>query len=44
MESAITQDKIQTLKTQIEYYLSDANLQGDKFFYDKINETTDVKF
>lgn len=41
MESA-NNDKIQTLKTQIEYYLSDANLQNDKFFHDKIKESNEV--
>ena len=42
MESANSSSKIQTLKSQIEYYFSDDNLQGDKFFYDKINDSTDV--
>jgi hypothetical protein len=30
------------LKTQIEYYLSDANLKVDKFFHHKISSAKDV--
>jgi hypothetical protein len=29
------------IKTQVEYYLSDKNLQGDKFFHDTISGAFD---
>lgn len=35
-------DKISTLRIQIEYYLSDKNLEGDKFFNDLIREDLNV--
>jgi hypothetical protein len=33
---------INDLKTQIEYYMSDKNLENDKFFNEKIREDLDV--
>jgi hypothetical protein len=35
--SANPEERIKTFKGQIEYYLSDENLQKDKFFHDKIS-------
>jgi hypothetical protein len=35
------ENKIELLQKQIEYYLSDKNLQHDTFFYEKIAETKD---
>jgi len=35
-------DKTSTLRIQIEYYLSDKNLEGDKFFNDLIREDLNV--
>lgn len=34
-------DKITKIKQQVEYYLSDKNLQNDKFFHEKINSDKD---
>lgn len=34
---------INTLQTQIEYYMSDKNLESDKFFNEKIREDLNVK-
>jgi hypothetical protein len=31
------------LTKQIEYYLSDKNLEKDNFFYEKIQESSDVR-
>lgn len=36
MNSTISDDKIHHLKNQLEYYLSDDNLTGDKFFHEMI--------
>ncbi len=38
----ISSDKITKLRIQIEYYLSDKNLEGDKFFNEKIREDLNV--
>lgn len=43
MDSNETNEKIQKLKVQIEYYLSDENLQHDKFFHDKITSDERVR-
>jgi hypothetical protein len=39
----MTEVDSQKLKTQIEYYLSDANLKVDKFFHHKISSAKDVR-
>ncbi len=36
------QEKINTLRVQIEYYFSDKNLEHDKFFNEKIREDLNV--
>ena len=36
------QDKISKIKIQIEYYLSDENLQKDRFFHDQISKDPEV--
>lgn len=38
----ISSDRINKLRIQIEYYLSDKNLEGDKFFNEKIREDLNV--
>lgn len=37
----MSSDKIEQIKTQIEYYLSDKNLETDSFFHDLINNAKD---
>ena len=37
-------DNITKLRIQIEYYLSDKNLEHDKFFNEKIREDLNVNF
>ena len=37
------QEKINKIKIQIEYYLSDENLGKDKFFHDSISKDPEVK-
>lgn len=38
----ISSDRTTKLRIQIEYYLSDKNLEGDKFFNEKIREDLNV--
>ena len=38
------QDKTLKIKVQIEYYLSDENLEKDKFFHDQISKNSLVYF
>ena len=39
VETKLSQDTILEIKNQIEYYLSDANLEKDQFFHDKISSS-----
>ena len=40
-EKTVDKDKLNKIKEQIEYYLSDKNLETDPFFQQKINESED---
>jgi hypothetical protein len=42
MEANKKNELLAKLRVQIEFYLSDENLKGDKFFHDKILSDTDV--
>ena len=42
MEDNQKKELLNKLRIQIEYYLSDENLKGDKFFHDKISTDTEV--
>jgi hypothetical protein len=42
MEDNQRKELLKKLRIQIEYYLSEENLKGDKFFHDKISSDTEV--
>jgi hypothetical protein len=43
MEDNQRNELLVKLRVQIEYYLSDENLKGDKFFHEKISSDIEVK-